>query len=58
MISVMENNLTFGMHAGNIEFQQGKILFWNFQKNLIIFTQIRHSSHLKLVKCAIKVSWK
>jgi len=23
MISVMENNLTFGMH-GNIEFQQGK----------------------------------
>ncbi|CAG9797350.1 unnamed protein product [Chironomus riparius] len=22
MISVMENNLTFGMHAGNIEFQQ------------------------------------
>lgn len=34
MISVVENNLTFGMHAGNIEFQQGKIFVLEDEKKI------------------------
>lgn len=37
MISVMENNLTFGMHAGNIEFQQGKIIVLEVNKKFNYF---------------------